>query len=145
MMRGEDSAEIRADLAQQADPTCLRCSGTGVELVPVESPHKLDLNMGNGPALLAALGWSGQYGECPIADARRALLRARNTDLSHLVRADETAYGAPRVQDDGTVAMRPVRCHSRGLTLDGLLERIARFESFVQNAAAAGATEIRWY
>lgn len=144
MMRGEDSVEIRADLAKQAEPACPFCRGTGVENTPVESPHTLNLANDNAERLLTALGLPADYGTCSIADARRAVVRARNTNHAHLVRADKTVYGAPCVQSDGTVAMRPVRVRSAGLSLEGLVERIDRFETFVKGAAAAGATDIRW-
>jgi hypothetical protein len=144
MMRGQDSIEVRADLAKQADPRCMSCGGTGVENTPVESPHHLDLCLDNARRLLAALGLAQDFGQCPVADARRALVRARNMNLGNLVRAEETTYGGPRVQEDGTVAMRPIRSHSAGLSVEGLVERIDRFESFVRSAVAAGATEIHW-
>jgi hypothetical protein len=144
MMRGQDSAEARADLAKQADPSCPFCSGTGVENVPVMTPHMLDLANDNAERLLTALGLSPDYGQCSIADARRALVRARNTSLGHLTRATEIVHGAPRVQSNGTVEMRPVRVHSAGLSVEGLVERIDRFEAFVKSAAAAGATQISW-
>lgn len=144
MMRGEDSAEIRADLAQQAEPSCPLCQGTGVENTPVESTHTLNLANDNAARLLTALGLSPDYGQCSIADARRALLRARNRSHAYLVREDQTLYGAPCAQADGTVAMRPVRGFSAGLSLEALVERIGRFEAFVKGAAAAGATTITW-
>lgn len=144
MMRGEDSPEIRADLAKQAEPSCPFCRGTGVEDAPVESPHTLNLANDNAERLLTALGLPTDYGQCSIADARRALVRARNTNLARLVREERTVYGAPCVRDDGTVAMRPVRLYSAGLSVEGLAERVCRFETFLQGAAAAGATEIRW-
>lgn len=144
MMRGEDSAEIRADLARQAEPTCPFCRGTGVENTPVESSHTLNLANDNAQRLLSALGLSADYGKCSIADARRAVVSARNRNQAHLVREDATVYGAPCVQTDGTVAMRPVRVRSAGLSRQGLAERIDRFETFVRGAAAAGATQISW-
>lgn len=144
MMRGDDSPDVRANLAENADPACVLCTGTGVEHMPLPAPHTLDFCLDNGRRLLAALGLSEGDGQCAIADARRALLRARNTDLGYLVRADETAYGAPRVQDDGAIELRPLRLYSRGLSLEGLYDRIARFEAFVNDAAIAGATQVHW-
>lgn len=145
MMNGDDSAETRADLAREANPSCSQCAGTGVELVPMESPHQLNINLDNGMRLLAALGLPHEeHGTCSIADARRAVMRARNTNLGYLVRGEETLYGEPRRHADGTVEMRPVRVCSVGLSFDGLNDRISRSEAFVNGADAAGATQIHW-
>jgi hypothetical protein len=71
-------------------------------------------------------------------------VRARNVDLTHLVREEETVYGPPRTDEDGTVQLRPLRVFSRGLSLQGLNDRITAFAALVQDAAEAGATRINW-
>lgn len=145
MMRGEDSDGIRAELAAGADPACHMCSGSGVERSPVESPHRLEMNL-YGFRVLQALGFAPEpCGECSIADARRALLRAKNQDVTHLLSDDEKRYGAPRRNEDGAIELRPVRAHTRGLSRDDLFRRFHAFETFVRSAADAGATTIRWY
>ncbi len=121
-----------------------------IKSLPVDyedgSTH-LNLANANARALLAALGLeTDEYlcGQCTVAEARRAVMRARNTNLSHLERAEERRYGAPRRREDGSVEMRPLRVLAYGLSADGLLERVARFERLVAHAAELGAAEIYW-
>jgi hypothetical protein len=145
MVRGEAASdELRAELRVAADPGCRQCSGSGMELEPIESPHSLQLGM-YGLRVLRALGFSGEpYGQCTIADAKRGLLRARNTDLGHLLEEDEIGYGRPCADGEGAIELRPVRRHLRGLSREDLIRRIDDFGTFVQRAAAAGATTIFW-
>jgi hypothetical protein len=109
MMRGHDTPEVRASLATGADPACPSC-GSGVERVPRGDPLRLNLANDNALRLLALLGLPmAPAGECTIAEARRALLRARNVDLGNYVREDEVVHGAARERADGAVELRPVR------------------------------------
>jgi len=145
MMRGEDSDEIRAELAREARPDCPQCEGKGVEREPVRSPHRLDMNL-HGFNVLRALGLAAEpYGQCTIAEARRALLRARNQDVRHLLSEDEVHYGAACEREDGAIELRPVRGHSKGLSRDDLARRVSAFEAFVRQAADAGAQVIHWF
>lgn len=144
MYHGETSAEIRAELAREARSDCPNCNGSGVEMVPVESPHALNMNQ-YGYRVLRALGLPAEScGQCTIAEARRGLLRALNTDLGHLLEDEEVIYGRPRAGENGAIELRPVRSFSKGLSREGLDRRIAAFRTFVQNAADAGATRIFW-
>jgi hypothetical protein len=144
MYHGGASDEIRAELAREADSGCPHCRGTGIEMVPVESPHSLNTNL-YGYSMLRALGLPAeQSGECTIAEARRGLLRARNTDLGHLVEEEETTYGRPCADENGAIQLRPLRSHTRGLSLEDLDRRLNDFSAFVEGAAEAGATQIFW-
>jgi hypothetical protein len=126
----------------------------------------MNLHNANARALLAALGLATPahhcdataslesmaarselnelLGSCTLPEARRALLRARNTDLSALERPGELVYGAPRQAEDGSIELRPLRCVSGGLDLEGLRRRLDDFERLVARAAALGAPGISW-
>lgn len=144
MMRGEDSPEIRASLRAEANPHCYMCHGEGVEVVTTSTAPELNLCNDNAKRLLAALGLDDIYGEISLPEARRAIIRAKNTNLEDLVRNEVVEYGTPRDNYDGTVEMRPLRYHSAPLTLEGLQERIERFAAFVEDSAKLGATQIYW-
>jgi hypothetical protein len=148
MFHGEDNAEIRSDLAREARGDCPSCHGTGVEEVPAEIYDRtLSLNFATGNALplLGALGLPREpYGECTIAEAKRALLRASNVSLESYTRATEIHYGAPCEQDDGTIELKPVRLHIKGLSVQDLARRVAEFAAFVRASAEAGASKILW-
>jgi hypothetical protein len=146
MMRGEDSAEVRANLQEECRPDCLHCKGTGIEVVEETDAPSLNLANDNAARLLAILGLPcDEDGEVTIAESRRALMRARaRQDLSLFTREGKTVYGAPRAQEDGSVELRPVRAQSFGLSAEGLRDRIERFGTFVEEAAARGARTIFW-
>jgi len=136
----------RAELAADAWDKCPSCKGTGVEPVENDDAPSLNLNEGNAVLLLGALGLTVDcWGEITLAEARRALMRARaRKSLSGYTRASETLYGAPRTGEDGVVELRPVRSHGGALTEDDLRDRIERFASLVELAATRGATNITW-
>lgn len=146
MMRGEDSDEIRASLKADATPACPFCQGTGVEVLEQTDAPMLNLANDNAKRLLAVLGVPFDYaGEMAVADARRALMRARaRVDLTPFEREAETVYGAPRADEYGVVELRPLRLSAPALTADDLRDRVERFAAFVEESAARGATEIRW-
>ena len=132
-MDGEDTPDVRAELAEEASPECLRCGGKGVETVPLGSPVTYNLANENASILLRALGLSEGLGECTIAEARRSLLRARNVRLDGLTRPEEITYGSPRQNVDGVVEMHPLRSFSQGLDVEDILDRIERFEIFLRH------------
>lgn len=145
MFRGAAvTPELRSELRTAADPGCPRCGGSGIEVEPVASPHRLNMNQ-YGFTMLRALGLPAEpHGQCTIADARRALLRADNTDVRHLLVDDETTHRRPCADEDGAVVLRPVRSHVRGLSRADLARRLNDFRRFVQLAAEAGATVVYW-
>lgn len=146
MMRGHDNPEIRADLAAGADRTCPSCQGSGVESVMREDPLSLNVANDNALRLLALLGLPVEpVGECPIAEASRAILRARNVKASSYVREDETVHGAPSERGDGAVELRPIRAWIRGLSVNRLTGYVERLDVLVRKGGEAGATKIVWY
>lgn len=146
MMRGRDDAQVRASLAAGADAACPSCHGSGVEHVPRENPLSLNLANDNAFRLLAALGLPvAPSGECSIAEARRALLSARNVELGSYVREENVLHGAAREREDGVIELRPILVWSRGLSVDRLAGYLDRLEVLVRDGAAAGATKIVWY
>lgn len=106
----------------------------------------LNLANSNARALLQAMGLDSEelYGECSIADARRAIMRARNTDVSDFTRAEEIVHGKPREDAEGVIQLRPVRMVSFGLDVHGLNDRIDRFADMVEEGARKGARGIFW-
>ena len=146
MMRGQDSAEVRASLAAGADARCRSCHGSGVERVSQEDLLSLNLANENAYRLLALLGLPvAPTGECTIAEARRALLRARNGGMARYAREDEVFHGTPRVHEDGAVELRPMRTWSRGLSVERLVGYVERLEALVRCGGIAGATKIVWH
>ena len=118
-----------------------------------DDPRAFGLNVGNAAALWPLLGLPLEGGHVPpggevsIPDVRRALMRARATferQAPKLVRAAEIEFGAPSVQDDGTVELRPLRAIWFGLDEDGLAARLDRLERFVEAVAERGATHVAW-
>jgi hypothetical protein len=86
-------------------------------------------------------------GEIPVADARRALLRARATlerEAPKHVRPLEIEHGAPRAHEDGTVELRPIRAYVFGLNEAAVTDRLDRFGTFVEAIAERGATHVAW-
>lgn len=100
-----------------------------------EHPDHLNLNNGNAAALIRLLGFEdGPSGEVTMPEARRGIIRARNTSkASDYTRAPESERGR-----------RGCRVISGGLDLDGLMSRLERFESFVDVMERMGATSIYW-
>jgi hypothetical protein len=96
MMRGHDGPGVQANLAAGADRACPSCQGSGVERVPRENPLSLNLANDNAHRLLSLLGLPvAPTGECTIAEARRAVLRARNVKVGSYAREDQVVHGAP--------------------------------------------------
>jgi hypothetical protein len=118
-----------------------------------DDPRALQCNLGNAVALFRLLGLpledgaAAPYGEVPIADARRAVIRARARfarEAPNLVRPSYTEYGPPRTCDDGIVELRPLRMYVGGLDEEGIAYRLDAFAQFVEAIAERGATHIAW-
>jgi hypothetical protein len=118
----------------------------------VNDPRGVNWCNGNAVILLDLLGLEGDengslYGEVTVADARRAILRARATLDRRgpaLERAPTVSYGAPRLADDGTIELRPIRSWSSGLDVAGMRTRVDAFERCVNALVERGATHITW-
>jgi hypothetical protein len=139
-MNGATPEALRA----AADPQCHFCSGSGIETVMTSDLPELNLANGNGIALLRALRLGMDYaGEITIAEARRAIMRARSGSLEPFVRLEQKLTGKP-AERDGVIVARPLRFFDPGLSTEGLGERIERFAALVEVSAARGATLIFW-
>jgi hypothetical protein len=116
--------------------------------LPWEHPAHLNLCNSNALALLGLLGLDVDYcGSCSVADARRAVMRARATfdrKAGAFERPAVVTYGAPRVDADGAVELRPFRSASMGLDADGLRRRLEHFAKTVEVLAELGATHVCW-
>jgi hypothetical protein len=137
---------VREDLAAEANPKCPLCKGTGVESVPTSDAPSINWANANAHAVMGVLGFTmDYYGDMPITEARRALLRGRNrSDLSAYTRPVERIYGQPRANEDGSVELRPLRMHTFGLDTEDLASRVEQFASFVEESERRGATQISW-
>jgi len=136
----------RAELAREAWADCGICKGTGVESVTDDDAPRLNLNEGNAVLLLKVLDLPVDcWGEITLAEARRAVMKARSRkNLSAFERDTKAVYGAPTTDENGVVELRPLRVHSFGITEAGLRDRIERFAELVELGASRGATKITW-
>lgn len=136
----------RAELAAEAQDGCPMCKGTGVESVEESDLPELNLANLNASALLGSLALVNDFGgQVSVADARRAVMRARaRKSLSAFEFSSETVHGAPRTNEDGSIELRPLRVQGFGLDSEGLKGRIEQFASFVEESASRGATVVFW-
>ena len=115
-----------------------------------EDPREFSIASANFRAFAGLLGLpidDALCGELPIADARRAIMRARATfdrRAAAFARAEEVEFGAPRTGADGTIELRPLRAWSGDLSVDRLANYLDRFACVVEAFAARGATHVRW-
>lgn len=140
-MHGATPEALRAE----ADPNCAQCKGTGVEVVRRTNGPFVNWNEGNARSLFGALGIPFEpIGEVTLPEARRAVIRARaRTSLDAFTRPEERVYGRP-VERDGVVELRQLRVFGMGLSVEGIGERLERFEAFLREATERGATKISW-
>lgn len=103
----------------------------------------LNFNNGNALAVLNALRLAGEYGECTIPEARRAIIRARSGSLEPFAREAYVEYGKPRAEGN-VVTARPIRVIGGGLDVDGLQSRITQLSELIEAEAARGATKLVW-
>ncbi len=143
-MWGEPGA-TGPDLQPHASLACPYCAGSGIDADPLP-PRGLNLANENAGALLGLLGLPETLGAVDMPTARRALMRARATfdrcAPAH-VRERIEICGAPR-ESDGVVELRPLRFVSAGADLAYLRSALERFADLLQEAAAAGATQLTW-
>ncbi len=137
---------VRENLSHEANPSCPFCEGTGVEVETMSDAPSLNLANDNARLLLQALGLSDElWGSLSVAEARRAIMRARSrSDLSPFTRPNETVYGRPQTNEDGSIQLRPVRLQSMGVNENRMASYITRFANFVEASASRGATSISW-
>jgi hypothetical protein len=114
-------------------------------------PRNVNLANLNARAFLVFLGVQDQreglYGEVPIPEVRRAIIRARATfhqRARSFVRGSEIVHGKPRVNHDGTVELRPVRVWVGGIDEEYLMRQLDTLEVLVGELAERGATHLGW-
>lgn len=133
---------------------------TGPTSVDVEGFEHFGFNNANGRALLELLGFGSEegdlIGQVEIAEARRAIMRARNAfgrrAPAALERRNAADAGVPRaesvsIEREGNLIKinRGARLiPGRPLTEEGLEARLSAFERFVTAAERAGATHVAW-
>jgi hypothetical protein len=118
----------------------------------LEDPRFVSWSYGNAVAMFGLLGLfikseAGLTGEAPVADIRRAIVRARATferRAPGFERAEVIQHGAPRTHADGSIELRPVRAWSMGLDTEGMRVRLDAFERAIHELARRGATHITW-
>jgi len=123
-----------------------------VELPPPFDGYGLNLCNANARALLGLLRlplgdetYGDLSGQVTIAEARRAVIRARASferRAELFTRATEREMGAFS-QDDGTTRIGE-RFVAMGIDEDYLDKRLSEFGRFVEAAAEAGADHICW-
>jgi hypothetical protein len=135
-------------LREAADPKCPFCKGTGKESREESDAPFLNLANQNARALFTVLGidpGEDLLGECPLAEAKRALIRAKNSNPEKWPTfKDQVTTGAPRKNEDGTVTLRPVHIYTFGLDEERMSGYISRFEQFLSEVEKRGATLIKW-
>jgi len=116
----------------------------------LNDPRWMNLTNDNTRAFLAFVdieGASDLYGEAPLPEVRRAIMRARATfqrRVGAFLRREAVVYGKPRVGDDGTVELRPVRVWVGGIDEAYLQRKLDRLEVLVEALARRGATHLGW-
>ncbi len=116
----------------------------------LSDPRDVNLCNANAVALLGLLGLEpgeGLCGQAPLPEVRRAVIRARATfqrRVRPFLREESVVYGRPRVNEDGTVELRPVRVWRGGIGEDYLARQLDRLEVLVEALAARGATHLAW-
>ena len=109
-------------------------------MLDIEHPAYLNVNFGNGYALLRLLdlnpGQDCLQGEATMAEARRGVMRARATFERR----------APDLTRKGSDTKRPgrVRVIEGGMDEEYLARRLNDFEKFLNVVAEMGATSIYW-
>lgn len=118
-----------------ADPGCYMCKGTGVERYSRPTLPELNLANANAEALFNAMGIKKDYwyGEMTVVEARRGVVRARNTRINVPPKpAWSAVFGGPRIIGGE-------------ITEESILERVNRFAHFVDTVSKLGAKKITWY
>lgn len=136
---------VEGDLPVDASPDCPWCDGTGVEEVEQDDAPVLCWSNDNALVLLRVLEVEAARDGLTLAEARRAVMRARSCrDLSVFARGDEVVHSQPRDLGDGIVELHPVRGWSRGLDADDIWARVEAFAEFVEEVGRRGGTRIWW-
>lgn len=121
----ENAEQLRAN----AGPECLLCGGSGVEIVDREDPDSyVNWATANARVVFNALGIDIERREASVVEFRRALLRALNTSLAHLIQ--------PRIVEP--------RFFDPGLDEEGIRRRLISLRDLVERDAALGAHVVRW-
>lgn len=118
-----------------ASSDCWTCKGSGIEAMVLSTVPQLNFANLNAAALIRAMGIEQDYyhGEMTVAQARRGILRARNTKFQMATQPDwKQVFGGARIIGGE-------------LTRESVLDHVNRFAAFVDTVAKLGAKRIRWY
>jgi hypothetical protein len=117
----------------------------------ITDPRNVNLANPNARAFLVFLrlqdAGEDLYGNVPIPEVRRAIMRARATfhQRAHaFVRRCEIIHGKPGVNEDGSVELRPVRVWVGGIDEEYLMRQLDRLGVLVGELAERGATHLGW-
>lgn len=132
--------DVVEHLREHAVPQCVHCKGTGVHQGPPSHASYIEVPT----VVLAVLGLEDAHGEVGLPAARRALMRARNRRLAPFTHEGSTTYGPPCACEDGTIELRPVRIFDAGIDEGRIRDTVEAVHAFVERAADAGATLLRW-
>lgn len=144
---GRRTPALRAQLKQEANPSCPFCKGTGIENASHEVGNPtLNLSNDNALTLLKILGLPADHvGEISIPEARRAIMRAMSrSSYQEYERPEETQYGKPREVSPGVVNLKPLRWHDPGLSAEKIKAYVTRFADFVAQVIQRGGSKIHW-
>lgn len=124
-------AGAEKEMQMAADPNCYVCHGSGIESYNRSTKPELNFSNDNAVSILGALGLPTYdlYGKISIHEARRALIKAKNrSSLNKFTREP----------------IKTNRIFDAGLNENDISERLNRFEKFLENSIADGATKIHW-
>lgn len=131
-----DVFEGRSDdwdaLASDTDPDCFMCKAKGWYMEEQSQDASVNFSNANAILVLKAMGLPPQdesdlWGQLPIAEARRGIIRARNV-TNHELR-ESTAEG---------------RVFSTGMDRAGLMERVDAVSEVIEASAREGGKTISW-
>ncbi len=126
----------------------IRREGESESEAELRGPHDFVWSNDNARAMLQLIGLPASEhleGEAPVAEVRRAILRARagfDRFGPSLVRPT-VRVPIGRKRPDGTIEIR-AGYTNHGLDLTGLEERLDMFAAAVEALASLGATHIAW-
>lgn len=122
---------------------CYDCHGTGIETVRETKEEYPNFCNENAAAILRSTGFYTEelFGEAPIAEFRRGLLRALNS--GRLESRETEAFQGKAKAINGEIHRGP-RVVSFGLSEDDLRYRLERLLAFVMREQAKGATIVTW-
>ncbi len=143
-MDGDFNPLVRAALADQAYDGCPCCKGSGIDIVPHIERPEVNLANENAFIILSALGLEpSPNGSISFPELRRAVIRAKNTDLSKFVREPEVQYApvSSSEEDSNVVYLQSrMRIYDKGVDKEYITTTIDRIFDLIKS----GGTVVTW-